>query len=71
MCAYPYVLMLLYLCNYVQPFHKFLQIGLHSAYRTENNINWVVRALNAYWLRAMVYEDVYHGYDKKYAFLLF
>jgi hypothetical protein len=27
-------------------------------------INWVVRALNADWLTAMVYQTVYHGYDK-------
>ena len=27
-------------------------------------INWVVRALNADWLSAMVYQPVYHGYEK-------
>jgi hypothetical protein len=27
-------------------------------------INWVVLAVNADWLKAMVYETVYHGYDK-------
>ena len=31
-------------------------------------INWVVQALNADWLRAMVYQTVYHGYDKNYIF---
>ena len=27
-------------------------------------INWVVPALNADWLTAVVYQTVYHGYDK-------
>ena len=33
-------------------------------------INWVVRALNADWLTAVVCQTVYHGYDKCF-FLLF
>jgi hypothetical protein len=31
-------------------------------------INWVVRALNADWLTAMVYHTVYHGYYKTCTF---
>ena len=31
-------------------------------------IKWVVRALNADWLTAMVYQTVYHGYDKTFIF---
>ena len=31
-------------------------------------INWVVRALNADWLTAVVYQTVYHGYDKTFIF---
>ena len=31
-------------------------------------INWVVRALNADWQRAVVYQTVYHGYDKTFIF---
>jgi hypothetical protein len=31
-------------------------------------INRVVRALHADWLKAVVYQTVYHGYDKKYLF---
>ena len=31
-------------------------------------INWVVRALKASWLTAVVYQTVYHGHDK--AFIL-
>ena len=27
-------------------------------------INWVVSALNSDWLKAMVYQTVYHVYDK-------
>jgi hypothetical protein len=30
--------------------------------------NWVVRALNADWLTAVVYQTVYHGYDKTFIF---
>ena len=33
-------------------------------------INWVVRALNADWLTAVVYQTVYHGYDKTFIFTL-
>ena len=29
-------------------------------------INWVVWALNADWLKAVVYQTVYHGYDKTF-----
>jgi hypothetical protein len=29
-------------------------------------INWVVQALNADWLTAVVYQTVYHGYDNIY-----
>ena len=38
---------------------------------TQNNtdfINWVVRALNADWLTAVVYQTVYHGNVKTYIF---
>ena len=31
-------------------------------------INWMVRALNADWLTAVVYQTVYHGYDKTLIF---
>ena len=33
-------------------------------------INWVVRALNADWLKAVVYQTVYHKYDKTFRFTL-
>jgi hypothetical protein len=29
-------------------------------------INWVVRELNADWLKAVVYQTIYHGYDKTF-----
>ena len=31
-------------------------------------INWVVRALNADWLTALVYQTIYHGYKKTFIF---
>ena len=31
-------------------------------------INWVVRALNADCLTAVVYQTIYHGYDKTFIF---
>ena len=31
-------------------------------------INWVVRALNADWLTAVVYQTVFHGHDKTFIF---
>ena len=33
-------------------------------------INWVVGALNADWLKAVVYHTVYHRYDKTCILLL-
>ena len=29
-------------------------------------INWVVQAMNADWLKAVVYQTVYHRYDKTF-----
>jgi hypothetical protein len=29
-------------------------------------INWEIRALNAVWLKYVVYPTVYHGYDEKW-----
>ena len=46
-------------------------IALATLYLTSDSkqviniiINWVVRALKADWLTAVVYQTVYHGYDK-------
>ena len=33
-------------------------------------INWMVQALNADWLTGVVYQTVYHGYDKTLLLLL-
>ena len=33
---------------------------------TKSIINWVVPALNADWLKAVVYQTLYHGYDKTF-----
>jgi hypothetical protein len=30
------------------------------------SMNWMVQALNADWLTAVVYQTVYHGYDKTF-----
>ena len=49
--------------------------NLYSTRKTYNHnivkclyciINWVVRALNADWLKSVVYQTAYHGYDKTY-----
>ena len=33
-----------------------------------NILNWVVRALSADWLKAVVYKTAFHGYDKTFIF---
>ena len=53
----------------IDKIHKFHSTMAESCLKCETNIiNWVVRALNADWLTAVVYQTVNHGYDKQFIF---